>query len=209
MSDDGESDGGVSVRSDGSLCWIAASDKEVLVKRIALIAAMVGLISAVGLAGCSGLQANSERPGMSRLRQTTAQPDVENVIWASGKLMPERWAYLGFSIPGRLATVDVAEGDRVQAGQVLAALDVAELQAAVHQAEAGLAAAQAQLAAIQAPARAEDIAAAKGAVTSAEAQAVPLPDNVAMYIAGRIKSNIRELEGSLIRLIAYASLHGP
>lgn len=42
----------------------------------------------------------------------------------------------------------------------------------------------------------------------AEAEAVPLSDNVAMYIAGRIKSNIRELEGSLIRLIAYASLTG-
>ena len=42
----------------------------------------------------------------------------------------------------------------------------------------------------------------------AEAEAVPLPDGVAMYIAGRIKSNIRELEGSLIRLIAYASLTG-
>jgi chromosomal replication initiator protein len=42
----------------------------------------------------------------------------------------------------------------------------------------------------------------------AEGEAVPLPDNVAMYIAGRIKSNIRELEGSLIRLIAYASLQG-
>ena len=42
----------------------------------------------------------------------------------------------------------------------------------------------------------------------AEAEAVPLPDGVAMYMAGRIKSNIRELEGSLIRLIAYASLTG-
>jgi chromosomal replication initiator protein len=42
----------------------------------------------------------------------------------------------------------------------------------------------------------------------AEAEAVPLPDGVAMYIAGRIRSNIRELEGSLIRLIAYASLTG-
>jgi chromosomal replication initiator protein len=42
----------------------------------------------------------------------------------------------------------------------------------------------------------------------AEAEAVPLADNVAIYMAGRIKSNIRELEGSLIRLIAYASLTG-
>jgi len=42
----------------------------------------------------------------------------------------------------------------------------------------------------------------------AEAEGLPLPDDVAMFIAGRIKSNIRELEGSLIRLIAYASLTG-
>ena len=42
----------------------------------------------------------------------------------------------------------------------------------------------------------------------AESEGVPLADNVAIYIAGKIKSNIRELEGSLIRLIAYASLTG-
>jgi len=42
----------------------------------------------------------------------------------------------------------------------------------------------------------------------AETDAVPLPDDVGVYIAGKIKSNIRELEGSLIRLIAYASLTG-
>ena len=41
-----------------------------------------------------------------------------------------------------------------------------------------------------------------------EAEGVPIPDNVAIFIAGKIKSNIRELEGSLIRLIAYASLTG-
>jgi len=40
----------------------------------------------------------------------------------------------------------------------------------------------------------------------AEAEKLPLPDNVAIFIAEKIKSNIRELEGSLIRLVAYASL---
>jgi chromosomal replication initiator protein len=42
----------------------------------------------------------------------------------------------------------------------------------------------------------------------AETEGVPLPDAVAIYIASKIKSNVRELEGSLIRLIAYASLTG-
>jgi chromosomal replication initiator protein len=42
----------------------------------------------------------------------------------------------------------------------------------------------------------------------AEAEAVPLPDNVAIYIASKIRSNVRELEGSLIRLVAYASMTG-
>jgi chromosomal replication initiator protein len=37
---------------------------------------------------------------------------------------------------------------------------------------------------------------------------VPIPDDVAMFIAGRVKSNVRELEGSLVRLIAIASLRG-
>jgi chromosomal replication initiator protein len=42
----------------------------------------------------------------------------------------------------------------------------------------------------------------------AESERVQLPDEVAEYIARAIKSNIRELEGALIRLMAYASLTG-
>ena len=42
----------------------------------------------------------------------------------------------------------------------------------------------------------------------AEAEAVLLPDDVSLYIARKVTSNVRELEGSLIRLIAYASLTG-
>jgi chromosomal replication initiator protein len=42
----------------------------------------------------------------------------------------------------------------------------------------------------------------------AEAERVEMPENVALFIASKVKTNIRELEGSLIRLIAYASLTG-
>src|SRR5262245_56187308 len=40
----------------------------------------------------------------------------------------------------------------------------------------------------------------------AAVESVALPDDVALYIATAIKSNVRELEGALIRLAAYASL---
>jgi chromosomal replication initiator protein len=42
----------------------------------------------------------------------------------------------------------------------------------------------------------------------ADNERVHLPDDVAEFIARSIRSNIRELEGALIRLIAYASLTG-
>jgi chromosomal replication initiator protein len=42
----------------------------------------------------------------------------------------------------------------------------------------------------------------------AESEQVVLPTDVALYIASNIRSNVRELEGALIRLTAYASLTG-
>ena len=42
----------------------------------------------------------------------------------------------------------------------------------------------------------------------AEAEQLFIPDDVILFIAGAIKTNIRELEGSLIRLSAFASLTG-
>jgi chromosomal replication initiator protein len=42
----------------------------------------------------------------------------------------------------------------------------------------------------------------------ADSEQVHIPDDVAEFIARSIKSNIRELEGALIRLMAYASLTG-
>ena len=41
-----------------------------------------------------------------------------------------------------------------------------------------------------------------------EREGIVLPDEVAEFVAGNIKANIRELEGSLIRLGAYATLTG-
>jgi len=42
----------------------------------------------------------------------------------------------------------------------------------------------------------------------AERETIPVPNDVAFFIAEKIKSNIRELEGALIRVVAYAKLIG-
>ncbi|HLW52116.1 MAG TPA: chromosomal replication initiator protein DnaA [Candidatus Angelobacter sp.] len=42
----------------------------------------------------------------------------------------------------------------------------------------------------------------------AESEHVTLPTDLALYIASNVRTNVRELEGALIRLIAYCSLTG-
>ena len=42
----------------------------------------------------------------------------------------------------------------------------------------------------------------------ADLDGIFLPDDIAIFIASKIKSNVRELEGSLVRLVAIASLRG-
>jgi chromosomal replication initiator protein len=42
----------------------------------------------------------------------------------------------------------------------------------------------------------------------AEAEGIKLPEDVRIFIATKTKSNVRELEGALIKLIAYASVTG-
>src|SRR5580692_6713317 len=42
----------------------------------------------------------------------------------------------------------------------------------------------------------------------AESEQSSLPTDVAMFIASNVRTNVRELEGALVRLIAWCSMHG-
>ena len=42
----------------------------------------------------------------------------------------------------------------------------------------------------------------------ADLDGIELSDEIAIYIAGKVKSNVRELEGSLVRLVAISSMKG-
>jgi multidrug resistance efflux pump len=72
-------------------------------------------------------------------------------------------------MPGRVETVAVVKGHRVEAGQVLAVLETDLLEADVAQAEAAVAAARAQVALVQVGPHAERVAVAQAQVAAAEA----------------------------------------
>ena len=76
-------------------------------------------------------------------------------------------AQLGFQAAGRIDTILVDEGARVQAGQELARLDQAELRARRSQAAAQLAAAQAVLSELERGSRSEEVQQGRDALTAA------------------------------------------
>lgn len=111
------------------------------------IVLLVISILVLSVAGCgretviSGQQVVASTPGgpTATPRPTPAQT-AGTTILADGQLVATVPALpLGFEVNGRLLSVDVQPGDRVEAGDVIAALDDNTLQEAVANAELGLA----------------------------------------------------------------------
>ncbi len=75
---------------------------------------------------------------------------VESTLDSVGTVTPVNQASLNFNASGTVSTVDVSVGQAVTAGQTLASLDLATLQAAVTSAQAAVASAQADLASAEA-----------------------------------------------------------
>ncbi|MEJ5199572.1 MAG: biotin/lipoyl-binding protein, partial [Anaerolineae bacterium] len=132
---------------------------------LAMKAAAVLLVLA--LAACSstgGGAATGTTKG-----ETAPVPGPEAVIWASGKLLPARWAGLSPAASGTLRVLHVAEGDRVEQGAVLAELDNAILQSQVDVARAAVAEAEAARDKLLAGATAAELAQARAEVAAAQA----------------------------------------
>lgn len=95
---------------------------------------------------------------------------IQEIVSASGTVMPASDTTMTFKVSGYVASVDVKRGDIVHKGDVLATLDTKELELQVEQAQAQLQSAQAQLDKVKAGATQADIAAAEANVASAQAK---------------------------------------
>jgi multidrug resistance efflux pump/predicted small secreted protein len=90
------------------------------------------LMAAFVLSGCQAISGAGQQAQSTPLPVVTQEPGVIS----EGKLVPLQYVNLSFTTGGKVDTLDVAEGDTVKAGQVIAQLDQGEqLSAAVDNAQ--------------------------------------------------------------------------
>lgn len=107
----------------------------------AMVAVVLGLV-----AGGWAWQRAERRADTPRfLTEAVTRGDIALTVTANGTLQPTRSVSIGSELSGTVATVHADVNDRVQRGQVLAALDTARLQDTVAASRAALASTRATL----------------------------------------------------------------
>jgi len=138
---------------------------------ISLLLATLPLM--IASAGCTRAFAGPIPAPAPAVAQTSVEigPHASaGTVAASGEVVPAQEAQLSFPVSGRVQTVTVAEGDAVQSGDVLVALETGLLETDVAQAQAALKATQAHRALLEAGPRPGDVAVAQAQVQAAEAR---------------------------------------
>lgn len=136
---------------------------------------LIGLVAAgiLGVGGATHLALEARKPKID-LNQLTVPVQAENLTLRitdiSGTVVPIQNVNLSPKTSGRLAKLFVEQGDRIQAGQQIALMENAELQARLAQAQANLNKAQATLSEAQAGSRPEEINQAKARLLQAQAR---------------------------------------
>jgi len=110
-------------------------------KKNCLIAFTI-LTLALTLTACSSTATPTSIPTVVLSANSAA---ASNTVSASGQVVPIQKVQLSFPLTGVAKTVDVKEGDIVKAGQTLATLDPAILEAQVREDQADVASAQTQV----------------------------------------------------------------
>jgi HlyD family secretion protein len=108
---------------------------------------VIALTSVVVLGTGTAYAVTGSDPAARYRTVAASTADVEQTLSLSGLVDAAKRVDLSFGTDGTVAALEVALGDTVQAGQVIAKLDAGDLDAALTQAKAELARAVAQLAA--------------------------------------------------------------
>ena len=141
------------------------------------------------------------------VKRSTASPP-RPILTASGYLVARRKAVVSAKIQGRLAELDVDEGSWVTAGQVIARLDNADLQARIDVARAGVQQAVADLAEKQRQLRVTQGLANDGVVSQDQLQSAMSRVRVAEATLSQSQANLSLAEANFQNTIIRAPFAG-
>ncbi|MEQ8848453.1 efflux RND transporter periplasmic adaptor subunit [Botrimarina sp.] len=152
--------------------WLGGAGLAILVGLLGAASAGGDASQAASRAGASATPADASDAPAATVGVRIAEP-VDSLLRErvyTGTLQPRRRSVLSFESAGKLVSVAVDEGDRVEQGQPLAALDTRRLEATRAKAAAELATAIARLEELIAGPRQQTIAAARADARSLAAQ---------------------------------------
>lgn len=155
----------------------------------------IGLVAAGLLAVPTTIYIAKSRsqPKVDAIATMTVPVEAQNLtvrITSSGTVQPVQRVNLSPKGSGRIAELFVEQGDKVEAGQIVARMESRDVEAQLAQAKAREASVRAKLAKIEAGNRSEDIASARARLDQAEA-------SLAQAQAG---SRVEEVAGARARL---------
>ncbi len=131
--------------------------------------------------------------------------EARDGVTVDARVVPVQSAELSLPLSGIAAEVLVAEGDSVEAGQVLVRLKATQQAAAVAQAEAQVVRAEARLAELMAGAREQEVAAAQAALEGAEARLSRVQNGALPEEITAARAALAEAQASLQKVLEGAS----
>ena len=142
-----------------------------------LLTALIAIAVAATACGNNG-QATPE-PAVTVVADTSAPVRAGNEVVADAAVVPVLSADLSLPTGGIVAEILAQEGQQIEQGAPILRLESARQEAAVAQADAGLAAAQARLAELNSGARSAEIDAAQAAVDAGTEYSSAAPEETA------------------------------
>lgn len=173
-------------------------------KRLLIVFGIILLLGAGGYAAyATGLLKRPSQVNTTQATPTQVANDAtgqgagkqagQGRVQVDARVVPVQYADLSFTRAGVLERLLVKEGDKVEAGALLARLNAAQQQVAVASAQAALQKAQAKLTELQAGARPQEIEQGQAALSAAQARYQRLAQ---AGLPGNIKAAEAALAGS-------------
>ncbi len=175
--------------------------KWIIIVVIMLVVVGGGFVFIQSRGGLAALTSNAKSDAAA-----TPLPAIQNSpsVIVNAIVVPNRYATLSLSASGTVADVLVKEGDRVNAGQLIAQLDNQRQVIAIAQAEANVRSARAHLGELKAGSRPEEIAQTQAAVDTANANLLNLKEGSRPGDIAAAQANLAAAEANLKQILAGA-----